>query len=220
MSETKQLKEHSINKDIFIIFGVFIISLISVFGIYNTFGFGDIYHVILNIEKDTDRYANIAIGVIFGLTMIVLQGVNFKKKDLLGKAGFLFTIGVLIASIVAIIFFFTTSITYPLFTMFVIGISIYMFDLVFLTLGVKGFFFFLSIFSIITVGIYKGLHSLGYDSSTLIVFIAELLVSLILFFSATYPRIKQVVLKIGTRDNIDISNTGSADNSDYEDDND
>jgi len=200
------LNNSSKNRDILIIVGIFLLSLISVFGIYNTFGLGDIYHLVVNIEKDSDRYANIAIGIVFGITMIVLQGVNFKRKTIIEKGFFLIGVAALISIIIALVFFFTHTIIYPLIIMIVIGISVYLFDFVFVTLGVKGFFFFVSIFSIFIIGLVK----VGINS-TFLIFLIEFLLSIILFLSATYPRIKQLMFKIGTRDNVDISNTGDSD---------
>ena len=213
--EIEKIKNSSVNKNIMIIISIFILSLISVFGIYNTFGIGDIYHMIINIDKDSDRYANITIGVIFGVTMIILQGVNFKRKTIMEKGVFLFGIAILLGIIMTLVFSFTHTIIYPLITMVIIGISIYLFDFVFVTLGVKGFFFFLSIFSLVIIGLLK-----AGISSTSLIFLVEFLISIILFLSATYPRIKQILFKIGTRDNVDISNTGNNESDSDSDDQD
>jgi len=189
-----------------ILVGVFILSLISVFGIYNTFSDLNLYKMILHIQNTSDKIANAVIALIFTATMLILQGVNFKKKELSAKIKILSLLALFILSIIAIVFMFTTTIVYPLITMLIVGISLYLFDMVFSTLGLKGFFFFILIFGLILIAMAK-----AHLSSTFLISIGELFLSFILFISATYPRLKAIVFKISIRDNIDISNTGGED---------
>jgi hypothetical protein len=182
---------------------LFALSLLSVFGIYNTFT-TDLIDIINRIPDNTEKIANYAIIVLFVGVMGTLQGINLKKKDLFAKMGVIAGIVFAIVAILAIILFFTKSLLYPLMSLVIIGITMYMLELVFMTIGAKGFFFFLTLFGLGIVALYKT----GHKDFDFLVTVSELGLALLLFLAATYPRIKSLLFRIGTRDNIDIDNGG------------
>jgi hypothetical protein len=208
-----QTESNSIVKELTILFVLVFLSFVSVFGLYNTFSDYNLFNFLWAIPDSTEKYANFAIAILFAVTMGILQGVNFKKKTLMGKLSFIFFVLAMVVSIVSIVLFFTNSLVPPVMTILIVGITMYLFDLVFMTIGLKGFFFFLLVFSFGLIEVYKQ----GYHSGAGLFTIGEIFLALILFISATYPRLKSLFFKIGTRDNIDISNTGSDDNSGEDD---
>jgi len=209
MSKNITTENHSKSELLKIIFIGFL-SFISVFGIYNTFSDINLINIIGKISDPTEKYANYFILFLTMLTMIVLQGINFKRKDLFDKISVLFGIIIVIATVIAVIFFFTNSIVYPAISLLIVGISTYLLEMVFDTIGTKGFFFFLLIMSLGIIGVYKA----GFHSNTLLINLTETVFALIIFIGATYPRIKSTFFKIGVRDNVDISNTGDDNSSD------
>jgi len=196
------IEKNNIKKDIIILISLFLLSFISIFGIYNTFTI-NLIDILNSIPNSGERYANYLILGLFVLTMGVLQGINLKKKDLFGKLSVIVGIIVMIAVILTIILFYTKSLMYPILTMVIIGITMYLLELVFVTIGTKGFFFFLTLFGLGIVWLYKS----GVKEYTILVTVTELAIVLLLFIAATYPRIKNLMFHIGTRDNIDISNS-------------
>ena len=73
------------------------------------------------------------------------------------------------------------------------------------TIGTKGFFFFLVIFLLIVTGIYKA----GIHSNIVLINLIEWVFVLIIFIGTTYPSLRRVLFKVGTQNNVDISDTGS-----------
>jgi hypothetical protein len=204
---------NSILKETGILLVLFGASLISIFGIYNTFSDYNLVHVLSTISDPIEKYANYAVALIFSVFMIILNGVNFRKKALLEKGSFLLTSIITLTILGGIVFYYATNLFYPIISLIVLGITLYLLDLVFVTIGLKGFFFFLVIFLFSLIGIYKT----GYHSVTGLTTIAQIFISLILFISATYPRLKRIFLRINTGDNVDISNTGYDEDSSIED---
>ncbi len=200
-----QTHNHSTLKEILLLLFLFVLSFISVFGIYNTFTI-NLIHIISHIPDTTERYANYAIMFLFIVTMLIIQGINLKKRDLFGKASVILGIIAMVAAILAIILFFTKSLLYPLLSLVIIAITMYMLELVFVTIGTKGFFFFLTLFGVGIIALYKA----GHTDIKFLVTLAEAAIALLLFLAATYPRLKALFLRIGTRDNIDIPNEGDA----------
>ncbi len=194
----------SVTKEVVVLLGLLLLSIVSVFGIYNTFTV-DLIEIIGKIPDTNEKIANYVIIVLFAVMMGTLQGINLKKKDLFGKLGVIVGIVLGAAAILAIILFFTKSLMYPLVSLLIVGITMYMLELVFLTIGTKGFFFFLTLFGLGIVALYKT----GHKDFSFLVTMAELGLVALLFLAATYPRIKSLMLHIGTRDNIDIDNTGA-----------
>lgn len=192
---------YSIWKEIAILFLLFLISFVAVFGLYNPLTV-DLFDMIAKIPSEKERYANYAIMAMIVFMFGVLQTVNMKKKDAIGKIGVVVFIIVTAAAILATVLYFTTSLLYPLLSLLLIGFLAYMLDLMFVTIGPKGFFAFTLLFGMGLVGLYK----IGVHAPKTLVTLAELSLVLILFIAATYPRIKSLLFHIGTRDNIDISN--------------
>jgi hypothetical protein len=193
-------------KEVLTLLFLFVLSLFSVFGVYNTFTL-DLIEIIEHIPDPQERWANYAIMILFVIVMGTLQGINLKKKDLFGKIGVILGIGAAIAAILAIVLFYSNNLFYPILSMLIIGTTMYMLELVFLTIGPKGFFFFLTLFGVGLIALYKQ----GYHDFSFLVTVAELALALLLFIAATYPRLKALMFSIGTRDNIDIPNTGDGD---------
>ena len=192
-----------------------ILSFISVFGIYNTFSDYNLVSFIGNIEDTQERYANYFILILAMVTMLILQGINFKRKALGEKLLILLGLMAAIAIAITVIFVFTNSIIYPLISLLIIGISTYLLEMFFDTMGTKGLFFFMLLMSLTVIAVYKA----GFHSNALLFNMAESIFAIILFLGATYPRIKSSLFKIGVRDNVDISNTGTDDSdSDQEED--
>lgn len=194
-------KKTSILKEVSILIVLLVISLVSVFGIYNTFTI-NLIDTIAKIPDDTERYANYAIITMIVTMFAVLQTVNMKKKDAFGKVGVILFILLTAVAILGIVLFFTDSLLYPLASLILIGLLAYMFDLVFSTIGAKGFFAFTLLFGLGIVALYKN----GVDAPKVLITLGELAMASILFVAATYPRLKALLFHIGTRDNIDIDN--------------
>lgn len=211
MVTEKQENQKSLNSDWYKILFIGILSFIAVFGIYNTYSHINLISMIGQISDPNEKYANYFILGLTIVTMTALQGINFKKKTLMGKAGVLIAIFVIITIILVTIFYFTTSLLYPVISLLIVGLTTFLLDMVFDTMGTKGFFFFMLIMLLFVMWIYKQ----GFDSANLIITLTEGAMALIIFIGATYPRLKSTLFKIGMRDNVDISNTGS--NSDDDD---
>lgn len=198
----RKTKESSFNwKEAAILGLLFVISVVSVFGIYNVFTV-NLIGAISKIPSDTERYANYAIIAMIVIMFAVLQTVNMKKKDAFGKIGVILFISAMAAATLLIVLFFTKSLIYPLLALLIIGMFSYMLDLVFSTIGAKGFFAFLLLFGLGIVGVYRA----GVDAPKILISLGELAMAMILFVAAVYPRVKALFFHIGTRDNIDISN--------------
>ena len=188
-------------KELGILIFLLFISLVSVFGVYNVFTF-NLIGLMHELPSDTERYANYAILAMIVIMFAVLQTVNMKKKDAFGKVGVVLFILAMAAAILAVTLFFTKSLLYPLMSLVLIGLLAYMFDLVFSTIGAKGFFAFTVLFGLGIVALYKS----GVDAPKVLITLGELAMALILFVAATYPRLKALLFHIGTRDNVDIDN--------------
>lgn len=201
----EETKNTSTWKEIGILAALFAISMVSVFGIYNVFTI-NLIDLISKIPDASERYANYAIAAMIAVMFAVLQTVNMKKRDSFGKIGVILFIILTAVAILGITLFFTKSLLYPFMSLLLIGMLAYMFDLVFSTIGAKGFFAFTVLFGLGIVALYKN----GVDAPKTLITLAELSMALILFIAATYPRIKALMFHIGTRDNIDIENTSTA----------
>jgi len=200
MSAT-EYKNTSTLKEVSIILLLLVVSLVSVFGIYNPLT-TNLLDMMTKIPNDTERYANYAIAAMIMVMFAVLQTVNMKKKDAFGKIGVVLFILAMAAAILAVTLFFTKSLLYPLASLILIGLLAYMFDLVFSTIGAKGFFAFTVLFGLGIVALYKN----GVDAPKVLITLGELAMAFILFVAATYPRLKALLFHIGTRDNVDIDN--------------
>ena len=198
-------KKTSMAKEAAILFLLLAISLVSVFGVYNVFTI-NLMDAIAKIPDDTERYANYAIVGMIVVMFGVLQTVNMKKKDAFGKVGVILFILLTAVAILGIVLFFTDSLLYPLASLIFIGLLAYMFDLVFSTIGTKGFFAFTLLFGLGIVALYKN----GVDAPKVLITLAELAMAFILFVAATYPRLKALLFHIGTRDNVDIDNASES----------
>ena len=201
--ETKQINKKELIKILFI----GLISFLAIFGIYNTFTI-NLIEILNGINVPKEKYANYFILIVTMVTMVVLQGINFRKKHLMEKMSTILILSLIVASILAVIFFFTSTIIYPLLSLMIVGLTTYLLDLAFATLGLRGFFFFVLGLSLAVLAFYK----LGFHSSEFLINMGQVVLALILFLGATYPRIKSNLFKIAVRDNVDISNTGSEDN--------
>ena len=206
--QTKQLNK----SELFKILLIGVLSFVAIFGIYNTFTI-NLVHILNGIEVPKEKYANYFILIVTMVTMITLQGINFRKKHLMEKMSTILILILIVATILATIFFFTSTIVYPLLSLLIVGLTTYLLDLAFMTLGVRGFFFFILGLSFAVLAFYK----LGFHSSTFLINMGQVVLALILFLGATYPRIKKDLFKIAVRDNIDISNSGSEDSENHED---
>lgn len=203
----QEQKDFLSHRDLYKILFIGVLSFIAVFGIYNTFSDINLISMIGKITNQNEKYANYFILSLTIVTMVTLQGINFKKKALMAKAGVIISIFIIIAIILGTIFYFTTSLLYPVISLIIVGLTTFLLDMVFDTMGTKGFFFFLLLMSLGILGIYKA----GFHSTGLIMTLSETVLALIIFIGATYPRLKSSLFKIGVRDNVDISNTGSDD---------
>lgn len=221
MKEEKELsglvapaKNEKKSKTVVILLTLLAASFVSVFGIYNTFSDINIFEIILNMDSTSEKVAIFSMLAIFILVTIMLQGVNFKRKDLSGKTVVLFSIGLAIAAILSIMFFFVDNLLYAIVSIVIIWLLLFLFDLVFLTLGVAGLFFIITAFSIGLIGLLK-MGALDDVSST--VTVIQAFFAILLFIGATLPRIKSLFLKIGTRDNVEFGNAGGSTSMDDDD---
>ena len=204
-------KNEKTSKTLLIVMGILIASFVSIFGVYNTFSDINVIEMIWNIDDTKEKVANFGIVILFMITMVALQGIHFKRKGLFEKGYILFGVGVMIASIGFLMFFFSNNIMYPLISIAVIGLTLFLFELVFMTIGLKGLFFVLIIFSIALISLLKKGH---VEEIATIVTLIEVGLALVLFIGATMPRLKSLILRIGTRDNVEFDNNGGG----YDDD--
>ena len=73
--------------------------------------------------------------------------------------------------------------------------------MLFNTIGIVGVFSTVTLFSVFLIFMIKS--GIEYTGSFLFTSI-QVLLSLLLFLGTTYPRIRSMLFKIGTRDNVDI----------------
>lgn len=208
-------KNEKVSKTLLIVLGILMASFVSIFGIFNTFSDLNVIEMIWHTEDTKEKIANFGIVILFMMTMLALQGIHFKRKGLFEKGHILLAVGAMIAAIGFLMFFFSNNIMYPLISIAIIGLTLFLFELVFITIGVKGLFFILIIFSIGLVSLLK--NGQIHEISTIITLV-EIAFALILFFGATWPRLKSLILRIGTRDNVELDNNGVDYNNEGDDD--
>lgn len=213
--DIKKEKMKDIYKGAGVIIALFLASMVAIFGIFNTFTI-DLIEAISRLESTGEKVANYALLVIFIVTMTFLSTVYWKKKDTLSKISTILSLfGVLVAMAIILIFFIN-NIMYPLLTILVLGITFFLFNMLFDTLGLKGIFFYLVIAIILIIFGFKGMDK--SQISTLFT-VSQFAMALLLFIGTTYPRIRQLMFKIGTRNNTDIDGSVQTNNND-DDDND
>lgn len=197
-------------KEYFIIFLLLLASFISVFGIYNHYNY-NLIDFIAKIENKEEAWANYALLGIFSFTMIFLQSIYWRRKDILSKFSIMLVISIAIAVMLAILFYYIDNFIFPAMSLMIIGMTFYLFDLVFITIGIRGIFFATAIYSIIVIALLKS----GIGTSVEMVFTeTQVFLSLLLFLGAAYPRLKAVLFQIRTRDNVEFDNGGSGQSSD------
>jgi len=203
-NETSAVKDNSNIKSYMTIFILLVASFISVFGIYNNYN----YHLIGFISEIEDKHeaiANYTLLGIFSFTMIFLQSIHWKRKDMLSKFSIMVVLAVAIVSMLAIIYFYVDNFLFPLLSIVILGMTFYLIELVFITLGISGIFFATVIYSIISIGFIK----VGIATDFKTVFSnTQIFLALLLFLGAAYPRIKSALFQIRTRDNIELDNNG------------
>ena len=211
----KSVKDNDRNlKEYFMIFLLLLASFISVFGIYNNYEYS-LINFISQIENNKEAWANYALLGIFSFTMIFLQSIYWRRKDMLSKLSIMLIIGLAIAAMLAILFYYIDNFLFPAMSLMIIGMTFYLFDLVFITIGIRGIFFATAIYSIIVIALLKS----GIGTSIQMVFTeTQIFLSLLLFLGAAYPRLKAALFQIRTRDNVEFDNGGSGQSADNDSD--
>jgi hypothetical protein len=87
--------------------------------------------------------------------------------------------------------------------------------MLFNTIGIVGVFSTVTLFSVFLIFMIKS--GIEYTGSFLFTSI-QVLLSLLLFLGTTYPRIRSMLFKIGTRDNVDIDGSMNTTNDENTDD--
>jgi hypothetical protein len=198
-------KEEGRVKEALILLGLFIASVVTTAGLYNPYGL-DVFSLLLSLPDKKEIYADFAILAITVLAVIAIKFGSKGKTFSSRAASFLFAAAAL-AAVVAITLFFVKNLSYLALSVLVLGTFLYLFSLATATIGILGMFF-LSIF--FAIGIVA-LHRAGVHDGKTIALLSELSLAAIIFIAAAYPRIKRLLFKIGTRDNVDIPNEGVED---------
>ena len=186
------------------IISLLIASFISVFGIYNTFEVS-LIHSISEIPETSEKIANYALLGLFTLTMFVMSTIYWKKKDFFSKMqviGFLILILVIMVGIMAM---WINNFLFPFVSLIILGITFFLFNMLFNTIGIIGVFFSITLFSVFMVFMLK--IGVGTTASSIFTII-QTFVALLLFLGTTYPRIRSMLFKIGTRDNVELEGSG------------
>lgn len=195
---------------------LFIASFISVFGIYNVFHFS-LVDSINNIPVLSERLANYALLSLFAITMFVMSTIYWKKKDFFSKMQVLGFLSLILIIMIGIMALWIHNFAYSFVALVILGITFFLFNMLFNTIGLVGVFFSVSLFSVLMVFMMK----MGVGTTASSVFtIVQTFIALLLFLGTTYPRIRSMLFKIGTRDNVEMDGSmqTSSDNDDGEDD--
>lgn len=204
MGKLRDLRERAdseLYKKIGVIVLLFAMSCISTFGIYNTFG-PNLVSMISGLESTTAKITNFIILISFAFTLFYLNITSNIKKTVGEKMKIG---GLVVVTICAIAGFMvmTGSVIHPLISMAVVSITFYLYRLMMTTINVYGVFALLSGFIAIPVVAYTS----GWltNGSTLFTFL-QVIMTFVVFIGATAPRIKQVLFKTRTVDNVEFDN--------------
>lgn len=202
----RKLETNTINN--VLVLGVLaLMSYISVFGIYNSFG-SNIVSMIMELPTIQDKFANFGILAIFAGTAIYLGSIYLKTKGFFETMKTMF---IALASLVTIagLMFLSSSVIYPLTSMAVIGIAMVLFKMMFNTIGHLGTFAVLGL--LITIPVVAVKSSTSVDVSTVVTLVQAML-TVVVFVGATYPRLRTLLFKTNTVTGV----MGSEDNNDSE----
>ena len=205
-------KEQSTYKEWIIIIALFVASFVSIFGIYNVADIS-LLNSIHNIPEHSERYANYTLLLLFSATMFIVSTIYWKKKDLLAKMQVMIFLFLILALMILIMIVWVNNFIYPFLSLILLGITFFLFNMLFNTIGLVGLFFSVSLFSVMLVLMLK--QGIGTNFSTLFTLIQFFFV-LILFLGTTYPRIRSQLFKIGTRDNVELDGSMQTSNEEEE----
>jgi len=176
------------------------LSIVSVFGIYNTFTF-NIISMIGNLPTLTAQAANTAILVLFTGAIMYANMVNIQREAFFSQLKTYFT-GFVILSTIGGLMAFLGEVTAPIIGMAIIGTSIFLFKLMFRTIKVGGAFAVLAMF----IGVPVFLFTSGLSvSSEAVVIALQCVLTAVLFVGVTWTRLQQVLFKVSTRANVELN---------------
>ena len=211
--DNEELQQHSL-KELFIIISLLGASFISIFGIYNVFGF-NLIDSINNITVLSEKIANYALLLLFSITLFIMSSIYWKKKDFFSKMQIIGFLILVLGIMIGIMILWINNFIYPLISILILGISFFLFNMLFNTIGLLGVFYSVSIFSVFIVFMVK----MGWSTEMGTLFsIIQGFLAFLLFLGTTYPRIRSLFFKIGTRNNVEFDGSVQTSNDDDDDD--
>lgn len=209
LRDLRNRADSELYKKIGVLCVLFILSCVSTFGIYNTFG-PNVISMIAGLETATAKFANVAILGLFTATLFYL-GITSNVKKTAGenmKLG-----GLIILSLCAIggFMIMTNSVIYPLISMSVVGITFILFRMMMSTINVYGVFALAAGFIAAPVVAYtSGALTTGSGFFTFM----QVIMTAVVFIGATYPRLRAILFRVRTQDNVEMSHGAGQEESD------
>lgn len=199
LRDLRNRADSELYKKVGILFVLFLASCVSTFGIYNTFG-PNLISMIGALPSVVEQVANVAILGLFGYTLFYLNITSNIKKTA-GEKMRVFGLIILTVGAIAGLMVVTGSVIYPLISMAVVSITFYLYRLMMATIEIYGVFALLAIFIAVPVVFYTN----GWVSNGSVLFtILQIIMTIVVFIGATAPRIKQILFKTRTTDNVEL----------------